>query len=176
MAMEARDVLEILRVFADAKIDVWVEGGWGIDALLGTQTRDHGDLDLIIDAPRSEAARRTLEGHGFSLIYDDAPGRWAYRDDRWREVDLTVAAADRYGDRWNLNRSVGRGEPDYPFDGFTTGWIGGERVQCLTPGTQVAHHEGYEPEEVDLWDMEQLRVRFDVALPEHLRDDAHHHA
>ena len=27
-------------------IDVWVEGGWGVDALLGEQTRSHDDLDL----------------------------------------------------------------------------------------------------------------------------------
>src|SRR5687767_4821663 len=44
MAMEARDVIDILSMFEQAEIDAWVEGGWGIDALLGMQNRDHGDL------------------------------------------------------------------------------------------------------------------------------------
>ncbi len=171
MATEARDVLEILDAFADEKIDVWIEGGWGIDALLGHQTRDHGDVDLIIDAPRSDDARRVLDRLGFSLIFDDAPGRWAFQDGQGREVDLSVAAADRYGDRWNVNRSTGRGEPDYPAECFTTGWIGGRSVECLGPAAQVAHHQGYELEDVDRWDMDQLRARFDVSLPDAFRSD-----
>jgi lincosamide nucleotidyltransferase A/C/D/E len=169
MATEARDVLEILAMFDHAKIEVWIEGGWGVDALLGAQSRDHGDLDLVVDAPRSDDARRVLEGNAFVCIYDDAPGRFSYQDARGREVDLSVAAADRYGDRWNLNRRIGRGDPDYPFECFVSGWIGGQRVQCLGPETQVLHHQGYEPEDVDRWDMGLLRERFDVALPELLR-------
>jgi polyisoprenoid-binding protein YceI len=30
----------------------WVEGGWGVDALVGRQTRPHRDLDIDIDADR----------------------------------------------------------------------------------------------------------------------------
>ena len=169
MGMEAREVIEILTLFRDAAIDVWVEGGWGIDALLGTQTREHGDLDLIIDAPRAADARAVLERAGLSMIFDDLPGHVAYSDGGSRSVDLTFAVADRYGDRWNTNRSVGAGDPDYPFDCFTYGWIGGMEVRCLGPNAQVAHHQGYEVEATDKWDAALLRDRFDVSLPEALR-------
>ncbi|WP_426572161.1 nucleotidyltransferase domain-containing protein [Aquihabitans sp. McL0605] len=169
MGMEARDVLDIIAMFERAEIGVWVEGGWGIDALLGHQNRDHGDLDLVVDAPRAEDARASLRAVGFEQIFDDAPGRYSFMDGRERAVDLCFAAADRYGDRWNLNRAVGRGEPDYPAECFTYGWIGGQKVACLGPETQVLHHLGYETEDVDRWDVGLLRERFDVPLPESLR-------
>ncbi len=169
MAMEARDVIDIVLLFEQAGIDIWVEGGWGVDALLGVQNRDHGDLDLVVDAARSNDTRQMLAGMGFDVIFEDAPGRCSFMDARERTIDISFAVADRYGDRWNINRTTGRGEPDYPFDGFTYGWIGGHKVACLGPETQVAHHLGYEVEEVDRFDVELLRERFDTAIPDPLR-------
>lgn len=173
MGMEARDVIDIVKMFEEAAIDLWVEGGWGVDALLGAQNRDHGDLDVVIDAPRAEDAKALLARAGFQVIFEDPPGRWSFMDDRERIVDVSIAASDRYGDRWNINRRTGRGEPDYPFDCFTYGWIAGHKVGCLGPETQIAHHLGYEIEEVDRWDMALLRERFDVVVPEALRQPTH---
>lgn len=167
--MEARDVLDILAMFERAAIDVWVEGGWGVDALLGAQNRDHGDLDLIVDEPRAAETQALLADAGFEIIFEEPPGHFSLMDGRGRIVDLNVVSPDRYGDRWNINRTYGRGEPDYPFDSFTYGWIGGTRVGCLGPQTQVAHHVGYETEEVDKFDVALLRERFDVPVPEALR-------
>lgn len=169
MAMEARDVIDIVLLFEQAGIDIWLEGGWGIDALLGVQNRDHGDLDLVVDAPRADDSLRLLGEAGFEVIFEDPPGRASLQDHRDRIVDLSFAVADRYGDRWNINRTTGRGEPDYPFDCFTYGWVGGHKVSCLGPETQVALHLGYEVEEVDLFDVELLRERFDTSIPEPLR-------
>ncbi|MGN6694977.1 MAG: nucleotidyltransferase domain-containing protein [Aquihabitans sp.] len=173
MAMEARDVIDILLLFEQAGIDNWVEGGWGLDALLGVQNRDHGDLDLVIDAPRRDDSHRLLTDAGFEVIFEDPPGRCSFQDGQERTVDLAFAVADRYGDRWNLNRTTGRGDPDYPFDCFTYGWIGGRKVPCLGPETQVAHHLGYEVEEVDRFDVELLRERFDTRVPDALRTPGH---
>src|SRR5262249_26092091 len=159
---------DILLLFEQAGIDHWVEGGWGIDALLGAQNRDHGDLDLIVDAARRDEASGLLTAAGFEVIFEDPPGRCSFMDDSERAIDLAFAVADRYGDRWNLNRTMGRGEPDYPFDCFTYGWIGGRKVPCLGPETQVAHHLGYEVEEVDRFDVELLRERFDTRVPDAL--------
>jgi lincosamide nucleotidyltransferase A/C/D/E len=30
-------------------INIWIDGGWGVDALLGAQTRPHKDLDIAIE-------------------------------------------------------------------------------------------------------------------------------
>lgn len=169
MAMEATDVLEILAILERAAVDVWVEGGWGIDALVGAQNRDHGDLDLLVDTAAAEPALRTLAAAGFSMLYDEGPGHYSLVDARHRIVDLNVTVADRYGDRWNLNRPFGRGEPDYLDTSFTYGWIAGEKVPCIGPDTQITHHLGYLAEDVDKFDLELLRSHFDIAIPEALR-------
>jgi hypothetical protein len=44
--MTAGDVLSVLDLLRRANVEVWVGGGWGIDALVGAQTRDQRDLDL----------------------------------------------------------------------------------------------------------------------------------
>src|SRR5262249_2802479 len=41
-----RDVVAAVRRLENAGIDYWIEGGWGVDALLSEQTRPHDDLDL----------------------------------------------------------------------------------------------------------------------------------
>jgi lincosamide nucleotidyltransferase A/C/D/E len=41
MTMTAADVVEILGWLGAASVDVWLlDGGWGVDALVGEQTRN----------------------------------------------------------------------------------------------------------------------------------------
>ena len=44
--MTADAVLEVIATLEEASVRVWLDGGWGVDALLGEQTRNHADLDL----------------------------------------------------------------------------------------------------------------------------------
>ena len=46
--VRAEDVISIYKRLLTNGFQVWMTGGWGIDALLGEQTRPHKDLDLII--------------------------------------------------------------------------------------------------------------------------------
>jgi lincosamide nucleotidyltransferase A/C/D/E len=41
--VSAQDVISIYQRLMAAGIQVWLTGGWGIDALLGEQTRPHKD-------------------------------------------------------------------------------------------------------------------------------------
>ena len=43
-----KDVLELYKAIQKMQITIWLDGGWGVDALLGEQTREHLDLDLVI--------------------------------------------------------------------------------------------------------------------------------
>jgi len=43
------DVLQIAGSLERTNIAYWLAGGWGVDALVGTQLRYHGDLDLVVD-------------------------------------------------------------------------------------------------------------------------------
>ncbi len=46
--MTIADVHGVLDLCDELGITVWMDGGWGVDALLGTQTRPHRDLDIVI--------------------------------------------------------------------------------------------------------------------------------
>ena len=53
--ISAETVLELLQGFTALGVTVWLDGGWGVDALLGRVTREHKDLDLLVlisDLPR----------------------------------------------------------------------------------------------------------------------------
>ena len=43
------DVKQILQFAIDAEIKVFVDGGWGVDALLGHQSRSHNDIDIFVE-------------------------------------------------------------------------------------------------------------------------------
>ena len=43
--MSAADVVEVLDVLEAADVAVFLDGGWGVDALIGAQ-REHDDLDV----------------------------------------------------------------------------------------------------------------------------------
>jgi len=47
--MTADDVCGFLDLLDAQGIRIWLDGGWGVDACLGSQTRRHGDLDIVID-------------------------------------------------------------------------------------------------------------------------------
>jgi lincosamide nucleotidyltransferase A/C/D/E len=60
--MNPVDVLEILYHLSKNEVVVWLDGGWGVDALLGAQTRAHDDLDVVMAAAHLGAARNRAGG------------------------------------------------------------------------------------------------------------------
>lgn len=45
--MTSRDVLGFYRTISEMGVEVWIDGGWGVDAVLVKQT-GHKDLDIAI--------------------------------------------------------------------------------------------------------------------------------
>ena len=52
--MRAREAAHLIAALTEADVDIWVEGGWGVDALVGVETRTHKDLDLFVPLADSE--------------------------------------------------------------------------------------------------------------------------
>jgi lincosamide nucleotidyltransferase A/C/D/E len=48
------DLIPYLDLFEELKLDIWVDGGWGVDALLGEQTRSHEYLDFLTEKASSD--------------------------------------------------------------------------------------------------------------------------
>ncbi|MEU3980587.1 amino acid transporter [Streptomyces sp. NPDC026672] len=160
--MTADDVLFVLDLLRRAETDVWVGGGWGIDALIGERTRDHRDLDLMHRQDQEAAVLAALSAAGFVESLDWRPIRFVVTAPDGREIDLhPLVFAD------DGSAAQASPEPRYPFtypsSCFVSGTIRGTPVPCLSAEQQVYFHQGYEPSERDRHDMAQLRRVFGIA-------------
>jgi lincosamide nucleotidyltransferase A/C/D/E len=166
--MRLTDVMEVVGALEAAGVRVWLAGGWGIDALLGRQTRTHSDLDLVFEAEgdAQAGAIQQLDRLGYRFIENEnAAGRWmpvriCMRDAAGRTVDLLPVTINH--SVAPTSRGPGAG---YPIDAFTVGSLDGRPVGCLSAGLQMAFHAGYEPREADRHDVALLTERFGLATP-----------
>lgn len=158
--MTAEDVLAVLAVLRE--FDVWIGGGWGIDALVGEQTREHRDLDLAHRVEQEPALVKALVAAGFEETLDWRPVRFVVADAGGREIDLHPLRFGEDGSAAQATLEPGR-HFRYPAECFVTGAIGGVEVRCLSAEQQVYFHQGYEPTARDRHDMARLRATFGIA-------------
>ena len=162
--MHAQDVLTIVSSLAAAGVPVWLDGGWGIDALVGEQTRPHTDLDVVIALHDVQAAQEVLGQHYFVLIEDELPTRFVLRDDHDRRIDFhTVTFDGKGGGIQQLQDGISF---RYPQEGFSgTGSVARQAIPCLTAEVQMLCHVGYMPDANDYHDVHLLHTRFGLDLP-----------
>jgi lincosamide nucleotidyltransferase A/C/D/E len=162
-AMDSVDAVAVLDALRSRGISAWVHGGWGVDAL-GEQTRDHDDLDLVVqveDGPRIAAA---LSGLGYRVAKGAPPTNLMLLDQVGHQIDLHPVrfAPNRDG----IDRMETGEDWPFPAAGFAGhGRIGGRQVRCLTPEVEALTHEGYELDAEDQQDLEALRRSFGVEVP-----------
>lgn len=159
--MTVRQVLDVLDMLADARLAAWVDGGWGVEALLGVQRRAHEDLDLVVFEGNVADARALLVDHGFAIERDWLPTALALRHPDGRSVDLhpVEPTPDGGGDQIQLDGTR------WHYDPPVAGEIGGVRVKCCSVACQIAAHLGYEPDEVDRDDMRALAEQYQLTMP-----------
>jgi lincosamide nucleotidyltransferase A/C/D/E len=167
--MEAADVVRLFDLLGQEHIDAWLDGGWGVDALLGEQTRPHGDVDLIVHLHDVDKMRSALEPRGFELVKGDPVSNFVLDDHRGHEIDVHPVRFNDTGE--GIYRMENGKDWVFPAAGFSgRGTVGNREVSCLSAEVQVlCHAQGYEPGETDFNDMEALRQRFGVELPDHLK-------
>ena len=163
--MQAPDVLEILGTLTAAGLRVWLDGGWGVDALLGEQTRDHQDVDIVVELDRIDDAVHAVEKLGFGLVEDYLPTRAVLRLSDGRQIDVHPVTFDAEGTGWQVGAAPNGADCAYPPDGFGHGRVLESDVPCLTAALQVEHHRGYEPRGRDRSDMRALADTFGLGLP-----------
>jgi lincosamide nucleotidyltransferase A/C/D/E len=156
--MTAADVLEVLEALAGDGIPSVVDGGWGVDALVGRETRPHRDLDLVLareDLSRVEVTLGRLGYRHDVTAWPGPPARHVLRDLKGRQVDGHVVVPDGHGD-WR--QELGDGSWGvYPTAELRAwGTIGGRPVRCIGPALQRRHHAGYAPLAHDLHDLALL--------------------
>jgi lincosamide nucleotidyltransferase A/C/D/E len=164
--MTAADVLEVLGILEEAGVGVWLDGGWAVDALLGEQTRDHDDLDLVVRSEDAERAIAALAEPEYAMQLDARPTRFVLADILDRRIDFHPVIFTETGDAVQKGAGPNGGAARFPASGFTgRGTIGGRPVACLSPDLLVLFHTGYEPQDKDRHNVRLLCERFGVPLP-----------
>ena len=162
--MTANMVHWFLDLFDELGIKVWIDGGWGVDALLGEWTRDHQDLDIIISWEDSAILVKALFARGFVDIHTDdrkdrnfVMGHQSRGKIDFHVIELTKDGSGVYGPGeidWVITKSELR----------AVGSIGGRQVRCLSVDYQVRSHSGYVLQDTDFADLRALQKRFGVKL------------
>jgi lincosamide nucleotidyltransferase A/C/D/E len=152
--MPPSTVVTVVQALRDAGISCWLAGGWGVDALVGEQTRAHGDLDVVVDRDlpnvetRVEAALASigLLRAGSESSIEPLPRTWVHTDGRGTTVEVLPA---------NLAAP--------PFNGptsFQEGRVAGAPVPCVSVEVQLRLRSGYR---------HRARDRRDITLMSRLR-------
>ena len=186
--MRAEDVLELYTLLLEHGVQIWIDGGWGIDALLEQQTRPHKDLDAFVafdDLPTltavlsqrgfvlkeiwSESQWHRHNGHVSLIGTGEATGEVAtafvLKDALRREIDIHVMNVDEHGSptpAWDSSVSF---SPDALHG---QGFIAGVPVRCLSAAMHMRTHTGYQLQEKDIQDLRRLHERFGIEYPAQL--------
>lgn len=165
--MNAETVVEILETLASAGVDAWVDGGWGVDALLGRQTRPHEDLDLVVGLDCVARIQDVLGARGFTLTEDRLPVRFVLAHGVLGHVDFHTVTFD--ADGGGLQPQPSGNVFRYPPSGFVSGSVAGRAVRCISADVQILCHLGYEPKEKDVHDVVALHRTLGVDVPSSYR-------
>lgn len=60
------DAIEIMSIFRSKGIQIYLDGGWGVDALIGFESRCHNDIDIFIEKQDKECSIKLLNDNGYS--------------------------------------------------------------------------------------------------------------
>jgi lincosamide nucleotidyltransferase A/C/D/E len=161
LEMTAKDVVGLVQLLEQNDIEVYVDGGWGIDALLGEQTRKHGDLDIALPHIYVPQLREVLEARGYKDVPRDNTRdcNFVLGDGKGHEVDVHSYSFDENGK--NIF-----GVAYEPRHLTGTGTINGYPVKCIPADVMVEFHSGYELDEDDYHDVKAICERFNMPLPD----------
>jgi len=156
-----KDAADLIALLEENGLEIYVDGGWAVDAVLGEQTRPHDDLDIALPHAQVPRLREFLGARGF---------REEHRGDSW---ECNFVLADDAGRRLDVHYytldSTGRNAGGVPYTSEQLtgrGTIGGYAVRCISPEWLVTFHTGYELDDKDLHDVRLLCERFQIAVPD----------
>jgi predicted N-acetyltransferase YhbS len=162
--MTAKDASELYKLFDQHGIKVWIDGGWGVDALLSHQTRKHDDLDIALDHSNLPALCKLLEACGYHHV--PSGGSWGCNfvlaDDHGHRIDvhsfeIDTSGENTFGVAYRAEHLTG------------AGMINGYQVRCVAPDWMVKFHTGYPLDKNDFLDVKALCEKFEIEMPEEHR-------
>jgi lincosamide nucleotidyltransferase A/C/D/E len=166
------DAINLYQSLLSNGIPCWLNGGWGIDALLGEQTRPHKDLDVFVLVDDINRLYELLSHTGFTVKEVWSENRWVVnaqggktmtgfvlQDPEGRELDVHALRIDQQGNgipAWEAEDGLILAQQDLA----GVGSIDGFSVQCISAEMQLLFHTGYTLPEYQIRDLKRLHDKF----------------
>lgn len=163
--LNAGAAARLYELFRGSGVRCWVMGGWGVDALLEEQTREHHDLDVLVLADDLPALAALFVDHGFEIqhVWPAENRPLDVAGETWPTAFVAATEAGVELDIHVIKLDAGIATPlcdvPWPFDEHSldgNGVIAGRQVECVSARTQLAMHQGYELPESHQRDLELL--------------------
>ena len=163
--MTASDVVDLYTKLGSIGIEIWIDGGWSVDALFGEETRIHEDLDIVIQKKDLLKFHKILKGQGYKDIKQIDTSSWNFvpGDDKGHKVDVHVIVFDVEGNGIYGHLRKGNMYSVASLSGM--GAINGHTVKCISPEYMVKFHTGYKLRDSDFQDVLALCERFSIDRP-----------
>jgi lincosamide nucleotidyltransferase A/C/D/E len=163
--LSATQAVELCESLEAAGVRYWVIGGWGVDALLGRETRPHKDLDILAMRDDLAKLRGMLESQRLTVTKVWKESRWI--EDLGEPWPTAFVADDSVGRAVDVHlisvlpdgTFVQHYDNPWPFpEPFNAaGIIAGRTVPCVSVDAQLKMHVGYTLPGEQLIDLELLR-------------------
>lgn len=164
--MTGEDVFWVLDLLKSVDVPVWIDGGWGVDALLREQTRPHDDFDIVIRHTDQEALNQVMERAGFRILGFDGPHNFVLIDDEKHELDVHLV--DLASTRTDERGIEVYGPNGLPYEAGSlegTGTILDRQVDCVGAEFRYGYYSGFDLTKGQIRDVIAMHERFGFPLP-----------
>ena len=151
--MTAAEVVRIVAWLDAHGVVHQINGGWGVDGLVGRQTRPHQDLDVFVDEEHEGAFLAWLTSRGYRVTEDWRPVRVELTSPQGR-VDVHPMRVDEAGN--GVQQGLGDEVYVHAAEHRVIGRIDGQEVVVASAERARELRTGYPPRAVDLHDLALL--------------------
>ena len=135
---DKNSLLKVLDMFDELGVQYYLDGGWGVDVLYGSQTREHQDIDIDYDAACTRQVLQGLMDMGFVVRFDWFPFRAELEHEEYGLLD--VHPFDFTDPECVLQVNPDGGYREYPSSYFGEALFEGRKIPCITAEGQKEFH------------------------------------
>lgn len=160
--MTEKQAIQIVSKLKNENLEFWIDGGWGIDSLVGKMTRNHNDIDLFFELSNKKCVLSLLSADSFEEVQKpySTENHQVWVNDDGREVDIHFFEWTENGDM------LFEGEIFSKEYMLGIGKIGSYHVKTFTAEAHMLFKQGYEHDADDVHDVKLLADNFGLPIPQ----------
>ena len=146
---------QVLDLLDSTGMQYWLDGGWGVDVLVGRQTRTHRDIDINFDSRYTEKLLQLLKDNRYEIVTDWSPVRIELYHPELSYIDIHPFVLQDDGTAKQADLEGGWYE--FEADFFGSAVYNGRKIPCISAKGQQIFHTGYQLREVDKHDIKNIK-------------------